>query len=451
MSEYFDCIPPFDDGAFHFLGAWVAAQNEKYSLLLGGKGSSIALSAALCEGLRARAVSYGLGIKLMQHGLATIDGIEPLEFCHRPKPRYFIIDLTNSCNFDCIYCFRDGGHCKQNANGRLRAILEYIRRYCEKNGVYHIGIQAWGGEPLLEADKVIEIAEYFADGAISASVEVETNAALIDDRLAERLRTHGIHLGVSIDGPRRIHERQRRARSGESSYDLTLRGIEAIKRRYGDSFGSISVVTKYSVRFPEEMVKHLVEIGVKYAKFNVVRDNRYAREDGLVPEICDVESFYMRLFEVVCQRWKNGAEFFESTIQTRLENLVLSSRKNCCESCGCTGGRAIFSFDRSGGIFPCEMTDFSEECIGQIDDGGLDELLEKSRKSVFLIERKATICRDCPWWCFCRGGCTSRVHYRGENGIDEIACAINRVLYPLIAKLIVDEPALAEKMLRHSW
>lgn len=371
MSENLGYIAPFDDGNFHFEGAWVVAQNCKYSLLLGVKGSSITISDTLCQKLHTGIISDGLGIKLMQHGLATIDGIQPLEFCREPKPAYFIIDLTNSCNFDCIYCFRDGECCKRGVNVRLGEILEYIRCYCTKKNLYRIGIQAWGGEPLLESAKVIEIADFFAGGKISAAIEVETNGSLIDDHLAATLKMHGIRLGVSIDGSRRIHERQRHARSGESSYDLTMRGVEAIKRHYGISFGSISVVTKHSVNFPEEMVEHLVKIGIKYAKFNIVRDNRYAREGGLLPEICEIESFYTRLFGIVCQYWRNGIEIFESTIQTRLENLVLSKRKNCCESCGCTGGRSIFSFDRFGGIFPCEMTDFAEEYLGQIYDGEL--------------------------------------------------------------------------------
>lgn len=449
MSKNLLCIEPYDDGSFHFEGAWIAAENSERALLLGSKGSTIALSSTLCERLRDGSVSGGLGIKLIQHGLARADGISPIEFCRKPKPAYFIIDLTNSCNFDCIYCFRDGECHSRSTNGRLQEILQYIRDYCTRHKLHRIGIQAWGGEPLLEADKIIEIAEFFAGGGICAAIEVETNGALVDDALAAKLKKHGIRLGVSIDGPRHIHERQRRARSGESSYDLTMRGIEAIKRHYGNSFGSISVVTRLTVDYPEEMVGHLVKIGIKYAKFNIVRDNRYAREGGLLPEICQIEEFYTRLFDTICKYWRSGTEIFESTIQTRLENLVLSKRKNCCESCGCTGGRSIFSFDRFGGIFPCEMTDFAEERLGCIDDGDLDELIEKKRESVFFRERKADICDNCPWWYFCRGGCTSRVHYCGSEGIDEVACAVNRTLYPLIAKMVVDEPALADRMLRY--
>lgn len=449
MSQKLQYIAPYDDGSFHFEGAWIVAENSERALLLGSKGSTIALSSTLYKCLRSGNVSGGLGIKLMQHGLARADGIPPLEFCRKPKPAYFIIDLINSCNFDCIYCFRDGECHSRSTNGRLGEILEYIRCYCTRHSLYRIGIQAWGGEPLLEADKIIEIAEFFTGSGICAAIEVETNGSLVDDALAARLKKHGIRLGVSIDGPRHIHERQRRTRSGESSYDLTMRGIEAIKRHYGNSFGSISVVTKLSVNSPEKMIDHLVKIGIKYAKFNIVRDNRYAREGGLLPKMCEIEGFYTHLFDTICKCWRAGIEIFESTIHTRIENLVLSKRKNCCESCGCTGGRTIFSFDRFGDIFPCEMTDFTEERLGSIDDGDLDELIGKKCESVFFRERRADICNDCPWWYFCRGGCTSRVHYCGSSGIDEVACTVNRTLYPLIVKMIVDEPSLADRMLRY--
>jgi len=449
MSYNFRRIDRFDDGSFHFEGAWVIAQNSENTLLLSDRGSTIALSTPLSDLLCEGKVSDGLSIKLIQHGFAKADGLPEIEFCRKPVPAYFIIDLTNSCNFDCIYCFRDGECSDKSTNHRLGDILEYIRSYCTRHGLDRIGIQAWGGEPLLEADKIIEIAEFFAGGDISVAIEVETNGALVDDALAAKLRQHGISLGVSIDGPRHIHERQRHARSGKSSYDLTMRGIEAIKRHYGSSFGSISVVTKHNVDYPEEMLGHLVSLGIRYAKFNIVRDNRYAREGGLLPETGQTEQFYARLFDLVCGCWRVGTEIFESTIQTRLENLVLSKRRNCCESCGCTGGRSIFSFDRYGGIFPCEMTDFAEERLGSIDDGDLIALTEQKSHSIFFRERRADICSDCPWWFFCRGGCTSRVHYCGSDDIDTVACAVNRTLYPLIAQMITDEPELAAKMLRH--
>ena len=441
---------PFDIPPFHFKGARIAAEKNGCTLLVGTKGNSILLSTELCEHIRGQSLSEGLCVKLRQHGMAQIDGVKSLAFERLPIPSYFIIDFTKKCNYNCIYCFRDNECAENRTNNRISDILEYICRYCEKNNVRRIGIQAWGGEPLIEADKIIGMARYFSDRNILAAIEVETNGSLIDDSMARRLRINGIRLGISMDGPREIQEKQRPSRNHLSSYDLTLRGINFVKKYYGSDFGSISVVTRYNVDIPEQMVDHLVDIGIRFAKFNIVRDNRFASESGLLPEIHQIEEFYRRLFYSVCDHRRRGDNITESTIQTRLENLVLSSRKNCCESQGCTGGRAIFSFDSEGDIYPCEMTDFKEEKIGSIDDGDLLDLLQHKKDSVFFRKREADICHSCPWLFYCRGGCTSRVHYCNSIGIDEVACAINRTLYPLIADLIVSEPDLADAFLRHN-
>lgn len=444
-------LVPFTDGIFHFDGGWMLAKDGSKVLLQSKQGSTIQISECLLDSIKNGNLSDGLKIKLIQHGFGRADGIDRLPFSREPVPSYFIIDLTEKCNYDCIYCFRksENGHVQKKYQDNLEQVLEYIYNYCVKHQIYRIGIQAWGGEPLLASDKVIHISEYFNNRSICAAVEVETNASLISEKMARRLKHYGIRLGVSIDGPRYYQEMQRRTRNGISSYDQTLAGIENIKKIYGNSFGSISVITRYNIESPEILIEELWALGIRFAKFNIVRDNRYAREKNLVPQLDQIEDFYRRVFAKVCSFWESGKRFTESSVQTRLENLLLSKRSNCCESCGCTGGKAIFSFNRKGDIFPCEMTDFTEERVGNIQDQiDLQQLIQSYHSNIFGIERKAEICNECPWWFYCRGGCTSRVYYSGMTGIDEVACRVNQTLYPLIADLIVMKPELVDIMVR---
>lgn len=430
-------IKPYDDDLFHFDGAFVIAEKNGKFLLLSRNGSSILISDLLMKNLQKHQCSLGMSIKLMQHGFASIDGINRIEFGNKHTPSYFIIDLTQKCNYDCIYCFRDTNSNEYMRNGKLPQILHYIYQYCITHKKNRISIQAWGGEPLLCYKDILQITDYFKKKGIKAALEIETNASLITDEIAKSLFEHDIRIGVSIDGPERIQVIQRKSCNNESSYDQTCRGISYIKKYYGTRFGSISVVTKYNVGHPEELVDHLLSLGIYNMKFNIVRDNRYANTGGLLPELEKVKEFYTRLFWHVLDYRKKGIVIIESTIHTRYENLTMSSRKNCCESCGCSGGRSILSFDGFGDIYPCEMTDFEEEKLGSIFDGDLDELIDNNTNSFFNKDRTDERCRNCPWLFFCQGGCTSRVLYSEEKGIDEVACVINRTLYPLISKMIV--------------
>ena len=87
------------------------------------------------------------------------------------------------------------------------------------------------------------------------------------------------------------------------------------------------------------------------------------------------------------------------------------------------------------------MTDFEEEKIGSIDSGmHLDEMIENAViKNKFFEQKKDSKCKSCPWWCYCKGGCTSRNRYNGISGKpDESECAFNRTIYPRIVEGILD-------------
>ncbi len=442
-------LAPFQNGDFSFWGAWLVARAGGRSLLVSKQGTTITLSDELADGLQKADCPGLLALKLVQRGFGALGTHQPSYFCTKPTPRYFIIDLTGQCNYSCVYCFRDEDRaaCKITSE-RLRDIVDYILHYCTANGVDRIGIQAWGGEPLLAIERVLEMADHFNRSPVRAAIEVETNAGIVTPEMARALRHAGIRIGVSLDGPSWAQIMQRVAKGTEDSYELTMRGLEALRRVYGKELGIISVVTKHTVGSAEELVRFFRdELGLLYVKFNLVRDNPFAREKNLVPDLEQVRRFYGELMDCVVEGWQRGAPLYEGTILTRLENMLYASRKNCCESCGCTGGRSILSFDQQGQIFPCEMTDYAEEKLGSIYDGlTLSELMQAKESSVFHRERKAEQCDGCPWWSYCRGGCTSRVHYAGQSGIDEVACAINRVLYPRIAELMVSQPELVMKM-----
>lgn len=445
MTSPYQSIDAFSREGFFFDGAYVIAQNDQKALLLSKTGTTLALSSSLLQALIQHQLPGLLALKLIQRGFAKTKQYIPAYFACAPKPKYFIIDLTGNCNYSCIYCFRDSSHSTCSITGEtLRNIMDYIIQYCESSGTKSISIQAWGGEPLLAADRLLEMAAFFRSSPIHAAIDIETNASLITEELAGLLRSAGIRLGISIDGPEWVQNTHRPSKGPHSSYQMTMAGIETVRKHFGDNFGIISVVTKHSIHSAHELVSFFRdEQHFKYVKFNLVRDNQFAREQALVPSLEQVEAFYSSLFDAVIDGWKNGKPFTEGTIQTRLENLLYASRKNCCESCGCTGGRAIFSFDRSGNIFPCEMTDFQHEKIGSIYEPlSLESLLTARKDSLFFQTRKEPQCDVCPWWFYCRGGCTSRVHYANETGIDRYACIINKTLYPRIAQFLLEDNGL---------
>lgn len=447
----YEKIEPFTDGKFSFHGAYKVAGYDGYNLLISRKGTSVILSGGLLARLEQRVPDDDLKFVLVQHFFAEVEN------CNYDKlhdagimPTYFILDLTKACNFSCSYCFRDDKQTDVTPKERLEKNLEYIRNFYHGNNLRRIAVQPWGGEPLIAFDMIEFMMKFFRSNDINAKVEMETNGSLVTDGIAEKLKDMGISVGVSIDGPEKLHDSQRKFLNGTGTYRQVINGIRSLQKYYGRGIGTISVITKNNAPYVKEMIDDFVcNLNLKYFKFNVVRENPFSREENLCPSVDEVQAVYRTLFDLICASVGTENEFIEDTIRSRLANVLLSPGKNCCNSRGCTGGLSIISFDKNGDIFPCEMTDFVDERIATVNNPDLiGQIAESRQNNKYFLEKYCENCKDCPWWPYCRGGCSSRVKYMGKCGqIDEIECSINRTIYPLACDLIVRDREKAYKIL----
>ena len=114
--------------------------------------------------------SEDLMMKLIQHQMASINGKQYSVPTVEIKPTFFIIDITNKCNFDCIYCFRNLDAQNVPAS-RIEEICQYILNYCVSEHVNHIMIQFWGGEPLLAMENIRLICDFFSKTNLQVGYE----------------------------------------------------------------------------------------------------------------------------------------------------------------------------------------------------------------------------------------------------------------------------------------
>ena len=111
----------------------------------------------------------------------------------------------------------------------------------------------------------------------------------------------------------------------------------------------------------------------------------------------------------------------------------------------------LLAIDGEGYIYPCDLTDYPDERIGSIFNN--IELLEMiscaTKKSSFFASKMSDKCQQCPWSFFCRGGCTVHVKSMGlpAGAVDPVNCVSNRVLYPAIINLILNDPEIIDKMI----
>ena len=138
----------------------------------------------------------------------------------------------------------------------------------------------------------------------------------------------------------------------------------------------------------------------------------------------------------------------EQNIAQRLLNLVHRPDNNICNAHGCHGGYRMLSFDSLGKIFPCELSDFPDYCIGSVKDHDLRGMVEKAIESghEYFRPKDQSECKDCPWRYFCRGGCRSAAKFAcgDPSRLDTTECAFNKALYPRLVAILLQDRGFAE-------
>ena len=434
---HMEALPAIQSGTLHFPGGY-GFINESKAFIITQNGNTAIIDESILESLLKGVVPSESRPHFLQRGI-----LEPIQpSTSQRSASYFIIDLVKNCNFNCIYCFRDLQDKRVISVEVLDDILCFIKEYCEDKKLYRIGLQMWGGEPLLALDRIEHVVSYFRNSKIASVIDIETNGSLVTDDVARRLHEMGIRVGVSIDGTPRFQNRQRPYINGAPTAMKIEEGICNLQKYYKDALGGITVITKHNYRHIKEMLDYYIfHLKMRSLKFNVVRDNPNATAGNLSLDKQEVTWFANELLDCLFAYRSIGKSFSEGNIDVRVKNLLHQCNDNLCISRGCQGGKRILSFNQKGELFPCEMTDFAEEKIGSIYSGcSLDEMISNAEhKNLFFVPKEKEKCGSCPWWCYCRGGCTSRNRYIGLIGRpDECECTLNRVIYPRIVEGIMD-------------
>lgn len=136
--------------------------------------------------------------------------------------------MTYDCNCDCKYCFEDlDSGLKEK--GDWNQVTNYIiKQY--KTGYEELELSFFGGEPILEVDKMILIYNQLIQNDINVKSVVITNGVLLTSNNIKKLARAGIkNYQITLDGPKEIHDSRRPCKNGESSWDAIIKNINILE------------------------------------------------------------------------------------------------------------------------------------------------------------------------------------------------------------------------------
>lgn len=181
-----------------------------------------------------------------------------------------VLQPATFCNVDCSYCYlshRSENHRMDIAT--VQAIARFVRgmqqRESELSVVWH------AGEPLVAPVDFYEAAfDALQSGAAPMRFRhhFQTNGTLINDEWCALFKRWSAQIGVSIDGPREIHDAHRVDRANRGTFDRVMRGIKKLQD-FEIPFTVIGVLTRTALQAPDEVWRFFETLGASQVAFNV--------------------------------------------------------------------------------------------------------------------------------------------------------------------------------------
>lgn len=328
--------------------------------------------------------------------------------------RNLVLSLTGTCNYACKYCYASG-HPKESmpVETALKAV-----DMAGKIGQPFI-LQFTGGEPLLAFSVIQAVIERVETKQYNAVLQLQTNASLITEDIADYLKAHKVAIGVSLDGRPRVNDSLRIMKNGNSASRATIRGIRILASR-NIPIGLTCVVTADNVKTLPGIVQMAYFLGnVRQIGFDLLRCQ--GRGGSLSPASSeDVAAAIAQCFELAQKLEKQTGVHIRFSQLEKIRKIV--SGKACVfGQCYAMRGEEGYVTSK-GEIYACSsLVDNPEFLIGDVRQG-IDT--EKALQAGAIIAKAMRVCNRCPQLATCGGGCFTR--WWGRDGKADEECAMQQ-------------------------
>jgi len=341
-----------------------------------------------------------------------------------PRIELLVIQPTPFCNIDCRYCYLPERNSK--AVVAPETLVNLFSQVFASGWLDDCVSVVWhAGEPMVlpvafyrDAFRMIDRAK--PDG-LTVTHSFQTNGTLIDDAWCDFFAEEHVNIGVSIDGPKHLHDRNRLTRSGRGTFDKTIKGIRLLRRRE-IPFHVISVLTIASMAAPRELFEFYVEEGIERICFNVEESEGDHVSDSFADR--NAETAYYRFLG---EFWRLSAAMpgkipFIREIEHALQQVIRP--KDAPFNNQLVEPFAITSMDWAGNIstFSPELLGlknarYGDFLLGNINRDALVDMQQRVNFKRMLedIEAGVAMCREhCEYFSVCGGG--EPVNKLAENG-----------------------------------
>jgi uncharacterized protein len=408
-------------------------------------------------------------------------GSEERQACAEASGIHVVVKpIGPACNLDCAYCFYLEKQALYRADEDFRmpdqVLSTFIGSYIHAQPGPVVDFVWQGGEPTLLGveffRRVVQLQAPYA-GRKTITNSLQTNGTLLDDEWCRFLKQHHFMVGISLDGPREIHDRYRRDRAGNGTFDSVMRGLRLLKK-HGVEFNVMACVARETAARPLDVYRFFKDEGVEFIQFAPIIERlpeASARELGLslaAPAVLDarernrdvtpwtvIPEDYGDFLIAIYGEWvrHDVGTVFVMNFEWALNAWIGNPSPVCTHARQC--GRSVV-LEHNGDLFSCDHHVYPDYRLGNILSDDLACMVGNSIGSGFGVHKESALpgwCGKCDVLAACRGGCPKHRFLetcQGEPGLQYL-CAGYKKFFRHIRKYLRVMATLLENGLPPSY
>jgi uncharacterized protein len=369
----------------------------------------------------------------------------------------------STCNLDCAYCYYLSKETLPGGPGAGRmddATLEqFIRQYIEGVTGDEVVFSWQGGEPTLRGldffRKVIALEKKYKKPNQRIENDLQTNGTLLTEEWAAFLKEHNFLIGLSIDGPRALHDRYRVTKGGAPTFDKVYAAAMLLKK-HGIKFNTLTCVNRVNASRPLDVYRFLRrELNSTYIQFIPIvqikgfettapqmwdasrlpilgspeahpdHPNSVVTDWSVAPE--EYGYFLSKVFDE--WRQKDIGRVLVNHIETLVAQHLGLPSQICIYHEFCGKGVAV---EHDGSVYACDHYVYPEYRLGRIQDKPLADMIFTPTQVKFGYAKSDTLpkyCRECAYLTDCWGECPKNRLLRtpdGEPGLNYLCAGLKK-------------------------
>ncbi len=342
------------------------------------------------------------------------------------------------CNLDCKYCyFLSKERLYPDSKFRMsETLLEaYTRQYIEAQHVPDVTFAWQGGEPTLMGldffKQAVSYQQKYRKPGMRITNALQTNGVTLDDDWCAFFAANDFLIGISIDGPRDLHDHYRVDKGGAPTFDRVVRGLDFLKQ-HGVPFNVLTTVHAGNADHPLEIYRFFRDqLGAEFMQFIpiVERANETGFQEGdTVTERSVTARQYGDFLIAIFDEWvrRDVGRVFVQIFDVALAAWSGEHPGLCIfeETCG-----VALALEHNGDVYSCDHFVEPKHFVGNIVDIPLAEIVTSDQQRAFGLAKRDTLpryCRDCEVRFACNGECPKNRFITtpdGEPGLNYLCAA----------------------------